>query len=78
MRKTGPNDVGHVVWAISTSFFYPSCFYILISDFLDSTYVLKARGGVGQAVTKKTGPNDARHVVWAISMSFLFFFTFFE
>ena len=66
-KRTGPNDVFRVVWAISKFFFILFVFFINTNHL---TGILNLRMYLREATTKRTGPNDAKHVVWAISKFF--------
>ena len=62
--RTGPDDTGHVVWAMGNSFsFYFNttnyCFYSLLFE------------------ATRTGPDNAGQVFWAIGKSVSFYFVFF-
>ena len=73
-RRTGPNDMNCIVWAISTSFSFFSCFYIYANHLIGSNGIIKLRRYLREVTTKRTGPNDAIRVVLAISKCFFFVF----
>ena len=84
MKRTGPNNTLHVVWAIS-KFLYILFVFFITTDHL--TGILKLRVYIREATTKRiylreatmkrTGPNDAFRVVWAISKCFFLYIAFF-
>ena len=78
-RKTGPNDVNHVVWAIGAFFFHYTCFYVYLIMFIGFTGIVELRKVIWEGTTRRTGPNDTYHVVCAISTCFsiLIVFIFF-
>ena len=55
-RRTGPNDVIHVVWAISTSFFFSSCFFLLLKVIYSYYDYTKATEGLREGGDKENGP----------------------
>lgn len=70
----GPNNMQHVIWAASKSFF------LIFSFFMNTNYYTQVVTSVihdMEGAATKTGPNDMSHVVWAISKSLSFFFYLF-
>ena len=67
MKRSGPNDAFHVVWAISKFF---STLFVFFINTNHLTGILNLRMYLREATTKRTGPNDAKRVVWAISKFF--------
>ena len=55
-RRTGPNDAIRVVWAISTSFFSSSCFFLLLNDIYSYYDYTKATEGLREGGDEENGP----------------------
>ena len=76
-KRTGPNDVFCVVWAISKFFLILFVFFINTNHL---TGILNLRMYLREATMKRTSPNNVFCVVWAISKCYvsyiLFFFLF--
>ena len=70
MRRMGPNNAKHVIWAISE-------FFISINNITSIKDILKLQMYLWEATMKRTGPNNTFCVVWAISKFFLLLFVFF-
>jgi hypothetical protein len=70
-KKKGPKRCVRCRLGTRYVFFKNSCFLHTNYFYLGCIYVVKARGGSGQAVMQKKGPNDASGVVWALGMYFL-------
>ena len=71
----GPNDAGHVVWALGEciSFFFSfvfidsnACFFAYTASNLHTTRY----GDRQKSTTMGNGPNENRHVVWALGARF--------
>ena len=69
MRRMGPNNAKHVIWAISE-------FFISINNITSIKDILKLQMYLWEATMKRTGPNDAFCVVWAISKFFYYYSCF--
>ena len=67
MKRSGPNDVFRVVWAISKIF---STLFVFFINTNHLTGILNLRMYLREATTTRTGPNDAKRIVWAISKCF--------
>ena len=71
MKRTGPNDTKHVVWAISEFFFsLLSVFFIFTNYLKDTNDILKLWTYIWQGMMKRMGPNDVFRIVWAFSEFF--------
>ena len=68
VTRTGPDDAGHVVWAIGNSF----PFYFMFFNTTNYCFYSLLRKAT------RTGPDDAGQVVWAIGKSVSFILCFFN
>ena len=72
-KKTGPNDVTCIVWALGVCVFFSFVFFFN-TNYIFRIQPTKCMIGRWMGVeTKKTGPNDAKCVIWALSEFFLIF-----
>ena len=77
-RKTSPNDVNRVVWAISTCFLFSLRIFFFTNLYLQVLHVLWSYGSTYRRLQREErAQTNACRVVWAIRKFFLLLFVFF-
>ena len=73
VQEMRPNDARCIIWAISMSFYFISCFISINNCTIYVFFMfLRALGRVAE----ETGPNNVSGIFWAISKFFFFNFSY--